>query len=79
MLHALVTGFLMMAAPESPATPAVAASQPEEKKICRKQMETGSLIKGKKLCYTARQWQKMADNARDDVERTAGSGSRSGQ
>ncbi len=72
----LVTGFLLAAAPEASATP---PAKPEEKRICRKQIETGSLIKGKKLCYTSKQWQQLADNARDEVERTASSGSRSGQ
>ncbi len=77
MLLELVTGLLLAAAPE--ASPSPVAEKPEEKKICRKQIETGSLIKGKKLCYTAKQWQQLADNARDEVERTASTGSRSGQ
>lgn len=77
MLLELVTGLILAAAPE--ASPSPVAEKPEEKKICRKQIETGSLIKGKKLCYTAKQWQQLADNARDEVERNASMGSRSGQ
>jgi hypothetical protein len=79
MLLELVTGLLLAATPEGTAVPAAPAEKPAEKKICRKQIETGSLIKGKKVCYTAKQWQKMADDARDEVERTASAGSRSGQ
>ncbi len=77
MLLELVSGLLLAAAPEAAATPT--ADKPEEKKICRKQIETGSLIKGKKMCFTAKQWQQLSDNARDEVERTASMGSRSGQ
>lgn len=77
MLLELVAGLLLSVAPEAPAQPA--AEKPEEKKICRKQIETGSLVKGKKICYTARQWQKLADASRDEMERTASSGSQSGQ
>ncbi len=79
MLLAVATGLLLASAPEPAPTPQPAAEQPAEKKICRKQIETGSLIKGKKVCFTSKQWQKLADNARDDVERTAGMGSQSGQ
>lgn len=80
MLLELVTGMLLAAAPQT-ATDGndTAAAKPAEKKICRKQIETGSLIKGKKMCFTAKQWQQMADNARDEVERNASMGSRSGQ
>lgn len=83
MLLTVVTGLLFAAAPGTTApTPAAAdapAVKPEEKKICRKEVETGSLIKGRKVCYTAKQWQKLADASRDEVERTTGSGSQSGQ
>jgi hypothetical protein len=79
MLLELVTGLLMAAAPESASSAEQPAGKPEEKKICRKQIETGSLIKGKKLCYTARQWQQIADNNRQEVERNLQMGSKSGQ
>ncbi len=80
MLLEVVTGLLLAAAGESTnATAPAAPANPEERKICRKQIETGSHIKGKKICFTARQWQKLADNNRDEMERTASSGSRSGQ
>ena len=78
MLLELMSGMLLAAAPAESAAPTTGAA-PEEKKICRKQVETGSLIKGKKICYTARQWQKMADDSRDEMERRASSGSASGQ
>lgn len=79
MLLGLITGLLLAAAPGEATNATATTERPEEKKICRKQIETGSLIKGKKLCFTARQWQKISDNNREEVERTASMGSRSGQ
>lgn len=84
MLLAVMTSLLLAGAPEASAAPANAAEaapvqKPEEKKICRKDIETGSLIKGKKICYTAKQWQKIADANRDEIERSSSMGSKSGQ
>lgn len=79
MLVEIVTGLILAAAPGSASNANTTTAAPEEKKICRKQIETGSLIKGKKICMTARQWQRIADANRDEIERTASSGSKSGQ
>lgn len=80
MLLALTTALLLAMAPadESKNT-AMSADQPVAKRICRKQIETGSLVKGKRLCFTAKQWQKIADNNRDEIERVSSTGSTSGQ
>lgn len=77
MLLGIVTSILLAGAPQAGATPQ--ADRPEEKKICRKEIETGSLIKGRKICHTAKEWQKISDASRDDVERNVSMGSRSGQ
>ncbi|HEU4969419.1 hypothetical protein [Sphingomonas sp.] len=77
MLLEVVTSILLAGSPQAAATPP--AERPVEKKICRKEIETGSLIKGRKICHTAREWQKISDASRDDVERTVSMGSRSGQ
>jgi hypothetical protein len=77
MLLEVVTGLLLASSPQATATPQ--AEPPAEKKICRREIETGSLIKGKKICYTAKQWQKLADANRDEIERTVSSGSASGK
>ena len=80
MLLGIVTSLLLASAPEAAATPAAAPQQPaEEKKVCRREVETGSLIKGKKICYTAKQWQKIADDNRDEIERNSSMGSQSGK
>lgn len=65
-----------MAAGAAPATASQAASAPPtaastpavptgEKLICRKQIETGSLVRGKKTCMTRAEWAKVGDAARD--------------
>lgn len=81
-LH-VVTSLLLAAAPENATaadTPAAAPAQkPVEKKICRKDIETGSLIKGKKICMTAKQWQKIADANRAELESRSSSGGQTGQ
>jgi hypothetical protein len=79
MLLGIVTGLLLAAAPDAAATPTPAAEKPAEKKICRREIETGSLIKGKKLCYTAKQWQKISDANREEIESRSSSGSASGR
>jgi hypothetical protein len=79
MFLEVVTSLLLASAPESGTNAITPAERPEEKKICRKQVETGSLIKGKKICFTAKQWQKLADANRAEVERTSSTGSASGQ
>jgi hypothetical protein len=81
MLLHVVTSLLLAAAPENATaeTPAPPAEKPAEKKICRRDIETGSLIKGKKICMTAKQWQKVSDASRDEIESRTSSGSQSGQ
>lgn len=80
MFQEVMAGLLLIGAAPADAAPTNAmVERPEEKKICRKQIETGSLIKGKKVCFTAKQWQKIADANREDMERTSSMGSASGQ
>jgi hypothetical protein len=79
MLLEVFTSLLLASAAEDRASPLPTAERPADRKICRKQIETGSLIKGKKVCFTAAQWQKMADAARDNLERSATMGSASGK
>ncbi|MEA1013183.1 hypothetical protein [Sphingosinicella sp. LY1275] len=52
------------------ATPALAnpvtaeGSKPTtERKICKKEIETGSLVKGRKICMTAREWARATEDA----------------
>ena len=79
MLLGIVTGMLLAAAPDAAANAAQPADKPEERKICRRDIETGSLIKGKKICMTAKQWQKLSEANRAELESRSSSGSQSGQ
>ena len=40
---------------------------PEEKLVCKRYVETGSLAKMVKECHTAANWQRMAIAGRDDA------------
>ena len=79
MFLEVVTSLLLASAPESAPNTTAPANRPEEKKICRRQVETGSLVKAKKICFTAKQWQELGDRSRTEVERTVSMGSASGQ
>lgn len=64
----LVAGLAVAAPSETVGTvasnPSVTPPQ-GEKLICRKQIETGSLVRGKKTCLTRAEWAKIGDAARD--------------
>ncbi len=49
------------AAAPSAAAPTAQAIDPEQQMICRREKETGSLIKSKKVCHTKQQWQYIFD------------------
>lgn len=46
----------------------------ENRRVCKRSVDTGSLIKGKKVCRTAREWRLMAEEARRDLEQASTSG-----
>ncbi len=48
------------AAPEAPATNTAAKQDDKDRMICRTEVETGSLIRSRKRCLTAGQWEQIA-------------------
>ena len=42
--------------PTAPPATAAAAADPMDKMVCRRQAETGSLVRAKRECHTRRQW-----------------------
>ena len=45
------------------------AAQPDpEKKICRKTLETGSLVKKTRQCFTRAEWARIAEAARVNTQ-----------
>jgi hypothetical protein len=55
---------LVISPAEPAATPVVDAEDALEKMVCKRTTETGSLIKGKKVCLTRREWYKLSENGR---------------
>ena len=78
MLESLAI-LLLAVAPQAPGKPKQVIERSGDRKICHKQIEAGALIKGRMVCMTAKEWQRVADAWRDEVERTASLGSRSSQ
>lgn len=69
--------LLMIAAIAAPQTPPATQAKPDsERRICRKIVDTGSLVRGKRECRTAAEWNTLAGAARlnseDIVQRNAG-------
>ena len=63
MSAALLSAAIAMpirAAETAPAAPA-ASTDPMDQMVCRKDKETGSLVKTKKTCHTRRQWTYIDD------------------
>jgi hypothetical protein len=53
-----------------------AKTAPKEKKICRTERVTGSLVAQRRVCMTAEEWDKLALETRkdlEDIQRNAGS------
>lgn len=77
-------GGLLITAPvaadeAAPAQPAAAAPKAESKLICRKETETGSILKKRRVCYTKRQWDQASAASRDSMTQGQMSGGASGQ
>jgi len=50
------------------AQPVVQTPKPQDKIICKRYLETGSLVKSTKVCHTRREWSRLNDEARKDAE-----------
>jgi hypothetical protein len=69
MLISTAALFLAMMA-DAAATTAQAAvpADPLDKVICRRTLETGSLVKGKRVCLTRREWARASEKGRAHAE-----------
>jgi hypothetical protein len=45
-----------------------AAPAPKEKKICRNETVTGSLVAKRRICMTAAQWEELAQKTRKKID-----------
>ncbi len=88
-LNALMLGsvaaalFAVPAVAQTPApaaAPAAAQADPMDEVVCKREGETGSLVKKKKkVCATRRQWEVVAQQSRQAMDQGQMSGSTSGQ
>lgn len=61
---------LMMMADSTQAAPATAQATPDplEKVVCRRLTQVGSLVQGKRVCMTRREWIKYTEASRAAAE-----------
>jgi hypothetical protein len=69
MMRPIATAILILLASGATAAPPKAedhekSADPGSKMICKRFIETGSLIKGYRSCKTKREWEHERDNAR---------------
>jgi hypothetical protein len=76
----LSAGLLLVPAPafaeEKAKAPETAAAP---KLICKKESEVGSLVRKKRVCKTAEEWERLSQASRDAMNQGQMSGSSSGQ
>lgn len=69
----LATALLLGTAPALAQTPAPAAARPArgspDEVVCKREVNTGSLIQGKRTCMTRAQWQAQAEAAQASAQR----------
>ena len=65
----LLAALLVTAAAEAPPP-----AKPAEKVRCKREVETGSLVKVRKECHTEAEWQAVYRQAREDRDRLQGPG-----
>lgn len=66
---ALMADSAIAAVPAPKPAAANTEIDPLDKIKCRREIETGSLVKAKKICHTMRQWNRISDDARADTDR----------
>jgi hypothetical protein len=70
--HMLIsTAFLtlaMMADAATKTAQSAVPADPLDKVICRRIIETGSLVKGKRVCLTRREWSRASERGREHAE-----------
>jgi hypothetical protein len=60
----LAAGGAVAEAPQRSADTAERAGDAQDRIICKRFVETGSLVKGYKTCQTKREWERERDNIR---------------
>lgn len=72
MRHVLIGSILLLAATpavaDTPTGPKPPKGSPNET-VCRREVDTGSLIRGRRTCMTRAQWQAQAEAAQASAQR----------
>jgi len=64
VLLTFLAGAALAQAPQRSADASERAGDPQDRIICKRFVETGSLVKGYKTCQTKREWERERDNIR---------------
>ena len=72
---ALFATFLVAAAPVHAMAEKDKDRLSPDRRVCKRSVDTGSLIKGKKVCRTAREWEALAQAYRRQTEEMQSSAS----
>ena len=67
MLRLLASAALLVAVPSAALAAPDNSANSREKLICKKFLETGSLVKGHRVCKTKSEWEKERANIRASV------------
>jgi hypothetical protein len=65
MILSILSAVLLSSA--SPTAVAAADAPAEEKKICKRQKQIGSMVRTKKICRTKSEWSEAEAQARQDM------------
>lgn len=73
LMVALASATLTTAAAAAETAPTATTESPldDTKLVCRKTLETGSLVRKKKQCFTALQWDRIAQQTRIGNQKVA--------
>lgn len=67
MIVALFVLLQPAAAPSYAPVPRLATTEASEKKVCRKRVETGSLVRQTKVCRTQAEWRRTEEDSRAEA------------
>jgi hypothetical protein len=74
MLSAFSTTVLLLASATADTQPAPQTDDSASKLICRKQLDTGSLVRARKICRTRAEWDKANTVGREEGQRMQNQG-----
>jgi hypothetical protein len=74
MLSAFAMTVLLITSATADTQPATPANDPASKIVCKKQVDTGSLVRAKKICRTRAEWDRSNTIGREEGQRMQNQG-----